>query len=229
MSGDLPELPFAVHQYLAGPHKNFHYILADPAASEVAVVDPAFELDMLFSAAQKNGYTITRALFTHGHLDHIGGVPEIFERGVQEMVIHESARDHEKVQAAETAGGRVRLVEDGDILYVGGVPVAALHTPGHQPESTCFVAGEPDGPRVLFGGDCLFIDSCGRTDFPGGDTEAMFQSMARLRDLDGTVTVLPGHDYAAHPHRSLADQRKENPALATDDPERFAALPFLRG
>jgi hydroxyacylglutathione hydrolase len=224
-----PGFPFYFLQVLAGPHDNFHYVVGDPASREAAVVDPAFGLERLFSIAARDGYRIRTALFTHAHWDHIGGVPEIFDWGVRTVCIHETARDHAKVEEAKAAGAEVRLLRDGDMMPIGAVPVIALHTPGHQPESTCYLAGDPGGAQALFGGDTLFIDSCGRTDFPGGDTETMYASMARLRALEGDIIVLPGHHYAAHPSRSLAAQRTKNPALATTDRADFDALPFLRG
>ncbi len=219
-----PCFPFYFRQVLAGPHENFHYVLGDPATREAAVVDPAFELERLFGVVERDGYRIKAALFTHGHWDHIGGVPEVFGRGVETAYLHAAARDHAKVAEAPD---RFRFLQDGDRVLVGDLVVEALHTPGHQPESMCFLVGDPDGPRALFGGDTLFVDSCGRTDFPGGDTDAMFRSLARLRALQGDVTVFPGHHYAQHPSRSLEAQKAENPALATTDREAFGALHCL--
>lgn len=226
---EAPAFPFYFRQFLAGQHDNFHYVIGDPQSREAVVVDPAFHLGPLWAAVAKDHVRITRALFTHGHGDHIGGIPEIFGFSVEQIAIHESARDQPKVQEAVDAGRGVRLLENGDVLYIGRIPIQAIHTPGHQPESTCYLVGEPGGPQALLGGDCLFVDSCGRTDFPGGDTDLMYESMQRIRALQGDITLFPGHHYATRPHRPLREQLEENPALATTEPKEFSRLPFLKG
>lgn len=224
---DAPGFPFVLRQFRAGPHENFHYAVGDPETRQVALVDPAFRLDELFAALDRDGLRPDHVLLTHGHWDHIGGLSECLDRGVGTVVAHESAARLEAVQDAQERGADVRLLADGTTVHVGAVPVTLLHTPGHQPEAACYLAGDPGGPQALFGGDTLFVGSCGRTDFPGGDTDAMFASLARLRVLRGDVTVFPGHDYADVPHRPLADEIQDNPALATMDRDAFGGLHCL--
>ncbi len=226
-SADAPAFDFYFKQVLAGPHENFHYVIGDPAGRDAVIVDPAFELQRVFAMVDEDGYRIRRALFTHGHWDHIGGIPEIAELGVEEIAIHRAAASHPKVLEFASTGGRVKILEDGDRVDAGGVPIQALHTPGHQPESTCYLVGSPDQPEALLGGDTIFIDTCGRTDFPGGDTDAMFQSMARLRGLHREIVVFPGHHYADRAWESLARQVERNPALATEERAAFGALHCL--
>lgn len=228
VTSQAPEFPFYFRQFQAGPHKNFHYVFGDADAGVAALIDPAFELEQIFRLVERDGLKIHDALFTHGHWDHIGGVPEIVERGVDRAFIHEAGREHSKVYEALTAGADVGLATDGDKLMVGEVTVDWLHTPGHQPEGSCFlVTGKGAGPAALFGGDTLFIDSCGRTDFTGGDTEAMFASMARLARLDDDVVVMPGHHYADRMHDTIANQRIRNPAMATTNRAAFGTLHCL--
>lgn len=74
----------------------------------------------------------------------------------------------------------------------------------------------------------MFVGSCGRTDFPGGDTDAMFASMERLRGLAAPdVYLLPGHHYHERPWRAMDAEVRENPALATADRETFGTLRCL--
>jgi glyoxylase-like metal-dependent hydrolase (beta-lactamase superfamily II) len=49
---------------------------------------------------------------------------------------------------------------------------------------------------LLVSGDTLFLDGCGRTDLPGSDAEAMFDSLQRLAGLPDDVVVYPGHRYS---------------------------------
>ena len=68
--------------------------------------------------------------------------------------------------------------DSGDRVAVGAVEIELLHTPGHTPGSQCFLV---DG--MLVAGDTLFLEGCGRTDLPGSDSEAMYESLQRLASL----------------------------------------------
>ena len=70
------------------------------------------------------------------------------------------------------------LISEGDSIPLGGLSIRALHTPGHTAGSYCYLVGD-----ALFSGDTLFQQSCGRTDFPTGDSAAMARSLRRLADL----------------------------------------------
>ncbi len=222
-----PCFPFYFRQLRAGPHENFHYVIGDPTSKEAAIIDPAFELQRIFEIVERDGYRIRHAMFTHGHWDHIGGAEEVVQRGVVRATLHEAARSHGAVAAMLDAGAQVGLAVDGDVMRIGALQLTWLHTPGHQPEASCILAHGGDGPRALFTGDTLFIDTCGRTDFPGGDTRAMYASMQRLRGLAAPdLHVMPGHDYASRPHASLQSQLADNVALAADEAS-FSSLHCL--
>jgi hydroxyacylglutathione hydrolase len=79
----------------------------------------------------------------------------------------------------------------GDTVMVGDIPIQLLHTPGHTPGSQCFLV---DGRLVS--GDTLFLDGCGRTDFPGSDPAAMYDSLTRLASLPDDTLLYPGHNYS---------------------------------
>ena len=90
--------------------------------------------------------------------------------------------------------------EHGDKVTVGDIEIELLHTPGHTPGSQCFLL---DGRLVA--GDTLFLEGCGRTDFPGGNVDEMFRSLQQLAELPGDPTVFPGHWYSAEPSAPLED------------------------
>jgi glyoxylase-like metal-dependent hydrolase (beta-lactamase superfamily II) len=56
-----------------GPMQNFVYLVGDPVARQCVVVDPAWEIDTIVDTAAADGMTITGALVTHTHQDHVGG------------------------------------------------------------------------------------------------------------------------------------------------------------
>ncbi len=77
---------------------------------------------------------------------------------------------------------------EGDIVKVGGLEFHVMETPGHTPGGVTLRCGD-----ALFTGDTLFAGSCGRTDFPGGDLDALMRSLKRICDIEGDFEVYPGH------------------------------------
>ena len=223
-----PCFPFYFRQVHAGPHRNFTYVVGDPATKQAALVDPVFEIERVLSIVERDGYRVTHAFITHSHADHAGGIPEMARRGIT-VVVHESWAGSPRIGAA---GAQAQLVTDGKTLHVGSVPVQVLHTPGHTREATCFLVGQPSGPRALMGGDTLMVNCCGRCDVSDLDVDEagrlMFASLQRLKGQVGDIHLFPGHFYLGLPTRSLAQQRVENPALAVEDFDVWKRFWFLR-
>ena len=107
----------------------------------------------------------------------------------------------------------------GDTVGVGDIEIELLHTPGHTPGSQCFLL---DGRLVA--GDTLFLDGCGRTDFPGGDADEMFRSLQQLAALSGNPTVFPGHWYSAEPSASLSEVRNTNYVYRASNLDQWRTL-----
>jgi glyoxylase-like metal-dependent hydrolase (beta-lactamase superfamily II) len=109
--------------------------------------------------------------------------------------------------------------EHGDKVSIGAIDIELLNTPGHTPGSQCFLL---DGRLVA--GDTLFLDGCGRTDFPGGDVDQMFHSLQQLATLPGDPTVFPGHWYSAEPSASLSTVRNNNYVYKVSNLEQWRSL-----
>ena len=218
MSNEEHEL--IVEQIQIGPMANFTYIVGSHSTREVAVVDPAWDIDGLLNHLAKRDYTLTAALATHYHPDHIGGgMGGHSITGVTELL----ARNPVKVYAhREEAGGvkRVTGISDSDMvkvdsghkLSVGPVEIEFLHTPGHTPGSQCFRI-----KNTLVSGDTLFIDGCGRVDLPGSDTEQMYHSLQKLKALPDDTLLLPGHNYSNVPNATMGETKQVNAYLAVKD------------
>ena len=209
-----------VEQIQIGPMANFTYLVGSRSTREVAVVDPAWDIDGLLDHIAKREYTLTAALATHYHPDHIGGgMGGHSIAGITELL----ARHPVKIYAhrAEAAGVRkvtgisesdLAKVESGDRLRVGSVEIEFLHTPGHTPGSQCFRV-----KNTLVSGDTLFIDGCGRVDLPGSDAEQMYHSLQKLKALPDDTLLLPGHNYSAVPNATMGETKKTNAYLAVRD------------
>jgi hydroxyacylglutathione hydrolase len=190
--------------------QNLVTVLYCPDSGEAAVVDPAWEVDRLLKETTRRGLRLTRVLVTHTHEDHIEGVEAVVAATGASVLVH----PHERAAVP----GALPLAERQPIP-IGTRGVRALETFGHTVGGTSFLA---DGFVVT--GDVLFVGGCGRTDFPGGDPAALWQSLQRLAALPEETRIYPGHDYGRTPTSTIGREREENPYLRAPTLEAFLAL-----
>ena len=211
-------------QLQIGPMQNYVYLIGSTETRKVAVVDAAWEIDTILRIAAEDGLEITHALVTHTHPDHVGGafagveiagVTELLEKCKAKVVVHKAEAEVLKGLSPTD----VIKTDNGDKVEVGGIEIQLLHTPGHTPGSQCFLV---DGRIVA--GDTLFIDACGRVDFPGGNAEQMYYSLTqKLMALPDETVLFPGHNYARLTHATLGEQKKTNPYLRFSSLKQFLA------
>ena len=204
---------FATTDMLAQQMLNFAYLIGDRETGEAVVVDPAYAAGELVDAAEADGMLLSGALITHHHPDHVGGsmmgisidgLAQLLER--VSVPVHVNANEAPWVSRVTGIAERdLTAHEHGDKVAVGDIDIELLHTPGHTPGSQCFLL---DGRLVA--GDTLFIEGCGRTDFPGGSVDDMYRSLHQLAALPGNPTVYPGHWYSAEPSAALSEVRRTN-------------------
>jgi glyoxylase-like metal-dependent hydrolase (beta-lactamase superfamily II) len=205
---------FAESDLVAQQMVNFSYLIGDRDTGECVVVDPAYGVAELKAVAEADGMRLTGALVTHYHPDHCGGdmmgmriegVSELLE--LQQLPVHVQADEAEYVLKV-TDLERADLVEhrSGDTVTVGGFPIQLLHTPGHTPGSQCFLVQDR-----LVAGDTLFLQGCGRTDLPGGDPAALYESLTtRLAKVPDSAVLFPGHLYSPKPSERMGEVRRSN-------------------
>ena len=207
---------FATDNPVAQQMVNFAYLIGDRETGEALIVDPAYAVRELVEIAGADGLTITGALVTHYHPDHVGGSMAGWDiEGVAELLAIDGVDAPIHVHREESFGVKrvtgcsdsdLVLHDGGDVVNVGSIGVTLVHTPGHTPGSQCFLV---DGR--LIAGDTLFLDGCGRTDLPGGDSDELYFSLTqRLAQVsDGTV-LFPGHQYSAEPSATMGATRSNN-------------------
>ena len=214
------ENELVVEQIQIGPMANFTYLVGSRSTREVAVVDPAWDIDGLLDHIAARGYQLTAVLATHYHPDHIGGgmrghniagVAELLAKHAVKVYAHRAEADGVRKVTGLSASDLVK-VDSGDKLRVGNVEVEFLHTLGHTPGSQCFRVKD-----TLVSGDTLFIDGCGRVDLPGSDAEQMYHSLQKIKALPDATLLLPGHNYSAVPSATLIEAKKTNAYLAVKD------------
>ena len=109
-------------------------------------------------------------------------------------------------RSAGVSNSDLVLHDSGDVVHVGDIPITLVHTPGHTPGSQCFMV---DGRLVA--GDTLFLDGCGRTDLPGSDPDAMYDSLTkRLAIVPDDAVLYPGHQYSREPSATMGETRRRN-------------------
>ena len=182
------------------------YLLEDTEAKTCVVIDPGDQPDDIDREIRKAGLSLSMILITHGHFDHVLGVPGLLKHWPGTPVYV-----HEKEVNWKNAGDQYMLlapvegihtVKEGDTIPFGDASIQVLHTPGHSPGSLTFRVGD-----VLFCGDTLFAGSCGRTDFIGGSYGEILRSLKRLVSLEGNLRVCPGHEGVS----TLDVERAHNP------------------
>ena len=140
-----------------------------------------------------------KILLTHGHYDHILGAKALMDAtGAKLYIGREDMPMLQDIEAclydpgvSRAAFSPLRAEAYGDSITAAGIPFEVISTPGHSRGSVCLY--NPD-EKVIFTGDTLFLGSYGRTDFPGGSTEELKNSLKKLLALEGDYRILPGHN-----------------------------------
>ena len=216
--------PLYFKQIEIGPMQNYVYLIGSTETRKVAVVDAAWDINEIVRIAAQDEMEITHALVTHTHPDHVGGefagleiagATELLEDCKAKIVVHKAEAEFIKGLSSSD----MIKTDNGDKVDVGGLEIQLMHTPGHTPGSQCFLVDD----RVV-SGDTLFIDACGRVDFPGGDPEQMYYSLTqKLMALPEDMILFPGHNYAPLKHATMGEQKKTNPYLKFSSLKQFLA------
>lgn len=185
-----------VRRLVVGPLATNCYVI--DSGSELAVVDPGGDAEQIIAVCNELGGKVRYVINTHGHIDHVAADKAVLEATGAELLIHAADEAMVTRPDAVMAGffgmsvspvRPARLLQDGERISVGGTQLEVVHTPGHTPGGICLV-----GAGVAFTGDTLFVDSVGRTDFPGGSEMQLRASLQLLRSRLTRETMLyPGH------------------------------------
>jgi len=191
-------------------------ILADTGAGEAIVVDPGDNISRILEFLSTHKLELTQIVVTHGHIDHVGGAvllrkatgAPIYmnEKDLPQLAIMEQQAGWFSIPTPEVAPPDVNAVQ-GTAAAAGGWKGQVLETPGHTEGSICIYFPEQ---TLLLAGDTLFAGGIGRTDFPGGNSAALFKSLKDVvLALPDDTQVVPGHGEET----VLGIERATNPFL----------------
>ena len=209
-----------LEQILVGPMENFIYLIGSKRTREVALIDPAWDVDGLLNHIQARDLKLSCVLVTHYHPDHVGGsmgghsiegLAEVLEKeSVKTFVNKHEAEGLKKVTGVSDVD--LNIVDSGDHLTIGENDIEFLHTPGHTPGSQCFKVN-----HNLVSGDTLFVQGCGRVDLPGSNSEDMFHSLRKLSTLPDDTILYPGHHYSPQESETMGKVKEINSYLRIED------------
>jgi hydroxyacylglutathione hydrolase len=196
---------------------------------EAAIIDPLRETEPYLELATKRGAKIKYIFETHFHADFVSGHVDLAQKTKAPIVYGPTANtDYEILEA-----------KDGQVFNIGDVKLKVLHTPGHTPESSCYLLFDENGrEEAIFTGDTLFIGDVGRPDLAQKSGEITAEDMAatlydslrsKIMPLPDHITVYPGHGagsacgkkMSSETSALLGDQKQSNYALGDLTKEEF--------
>jgi glyoxylase-like metal-dependent hydrolase (beta-lactamase superfamily II) len=205
--------------FTLGPAVTNAYLVADSETKEAAVIDPAWDGQIILEAAGQRGWRVAHLWYTHAHFDHIGGAGAIADALNPLPFVALHPNDHVLWRAG---GGGAFFGFDidpgpeptidfyqGQILRLGSVEFEVRFTPGHTPgHCILYVPSE----KVCFCGDLIFAGSVGRTDLPGGKWEQLVESIkTQVFAMPEDTRLLAGHGTAT----TVGEEKRKNPFVGS--------------
>jgi glyoxylase-like metal-dependent hydrolase (beta-lactamase superfamily II) len=195
------------------------YLISREGKSRCIVVDPGLDDEKIIAAITENRLQPEAILLTHGHADHIAGVdaikrcwpdcPIIIGEGDAPKLLDPELNLSTRYSFEITSPEADQLVQEGDRLHLAGIEWEVFDTPGHSAGHVIYLY-KGSSPWLVVGGDVLFREGIGRSDFPDGDYEQLVESIeTKLFTLPDDTVVLPGHG----PATTIGHERQHNPFI----------------
>ncbi len=192
------------------------YVVHRRDTDAAIVIDPGLQSARALQLLEENSWRCERILLTHGHGDHVNGVPAMKKAHRCPVALH--PLDGEQLVSMRFLPGIPEDVpdvvvdedlRDGQVISWHGIDLGVLHTPGHTRGSVCFRLDLDGEQPLLFSGDHLFAGSIGRTDLPFCNPADLAQSLDRISRLPPETVVYPGHGMST----TIKEERESNPFL----------------
>lgn len=194
---------------------------------EAVIIDPLRETEPYIALANKRQAKIKYVFETHFHADFVSGHIDLSRKVNAPIVYGPGAQTEYPIYNAA----------EGEVFSVGKVSLKVLHTPGHTPESSCFLLFDEEGvPNAIFTGDTLFVGDVGRPDLLDGQISSedlagmLYDSLnTKIKTLPDNVIVYPAHgpgsacgkNIGKETFSTIGEQKRSNYALANVTREEF--------
>lgn len=198
-----------------------YYIESD---GEAAIIDPLRDTDAYVEKAAARGVKIKYILETHFHADFVSGHLDLAKKTGAEIVYGPGATTLYSIHEAK----------DGEVLKLGKISLEVLHTPGHTPESSCYLLKNEEGrDYCLFSGDTLFVGDVGRPDLLDGKmtkeelASMMYDSLnTKIKPLADEVILYPAHGPGSSCGKNLGPETFST--IGTQKATNYALQPMSR-
>ena len=203
-------------KWMMNPCQTACHVLSDESGEAIIIDACAYypkERENLIKYIENENLKPVHNLLTHGHFDHISAAEAVRDRydiPVYACPLEGEMLREPSVNMTQYYGRPVSMKadimpSDLEVFEVADFMVQMIFTPGHTKGSCCYYFKDEN---VLFSGDTLFHGSVGRTDFPGGSSAQIVESLHRLVDtLPEDTVVYPGHDMST----TIGYEKRYNP------------------
>lgn len=191
---------YRVFQFKTGELAIFSYLVE--SHGDAMLIDPTVDTDAYREVLSMADATLKYVALTHFHADYVAGHLEF---KVPILMGEKALR--------QGLGFKVEEQKDGTFVELGEVKLQVLHTPGHTPESSCYLLSDRSGKQeILFTGDTLFLNEIGRPDLAvSSEVKAedlgglLFDSLQKLKALPPHIKILPGHGSGSSCGKSIGE------------------------
>ena len=206
-----------VKPVLSAPFQEIGYVVHKKNEPDCFVIDPGLEPENFLELFENKGLNLVAFLITHGHGDHIGGIPAIRAKWAAAKIYigeheYDKLTDPEKNLSAVfgislTTPPADVLLRDGETLELAGITLEVRHVPGHSKGHVVYwLPAEPKS--MVFVGDVIFQEGIGRNDFPDGEPAVQIPMIRqKIMTLPDDTIIYPGHGNST----TVGAERKFNP------------------